>query len=141
LVFGLVSDADVPALSRTAKQSLSARPCDSMHLYQAAFDVSGHAKFLFNAAEAAMVAGDRAQARSHYRRILASFPRFSHRALTARRLAFTEDQIRSDGPGRSCPAKPARCGDAYIDEGETCDDGGRAAGDGCDARCARESGG
>jgi len=32
----------------------------------------------------------------------------------------------------------ARCGDCHVDAGETCDDGNRTPGDGCDATCERE---
>jgi len=33
------------------------------------------------------------------------------------------------------------CGNGAVDDGETCDDGNRTAGDGCDANCQQETGG
>lgn len=53
-----------------------------------------------------------------------------------------------DGPGNSDTApdacrttcRPAACGDAVIDAGETCDDAGTVSCDGCSATCALEVG-
>jgi TonB family protein len=46
-------------------------------------------------------------------------------------------------PGARCPSSildvtPPVCGDGRVEGGEQCDDGGRAAGDGCSASCRRE---
>jgi TonB family protein len=46
-------------------------------------------------------------------------------------------------PGARCESSildvtPPVCGDGRVERGEQCDDGGRAAGDGCSASCRRE---
>lgn len=50
-----------------------------------------------------------------------------------------KDQADSDkdGVGDACPA--AVCGNNVVEEGEACDDGNKADGDGCSASCAVES--
>ena len=54
-------------------------------------------------------------------------------------LATDCDLFDDDATNLSC-ATPNICGDSAILEGETCDDGNRASGDGCDSSCQIESG-
>ena len=44
-------------------------------------------------------------------------------------------------PANACGTCEHRCGDGYVDEGEECDDGNTANGDGCSAFCDIECGG
>jgi MYXO-CTERM domain-containing protein len=47
---------------------------------------------------------------------------------------------RDGGASPSTCSPEAACGDGRVDDGEACDDGGRDPRDGCDARCAEETG-
>ncbi len=52
----------------------------------------------------------------------------------------TDCDLYDDGDANFSCATPNICGDGTILDGETCDDGNRAAGDGCDATCQTETG-
>lgn len=53
---------------------------------------------------------------------------------------ITDCDLYDDGAANFSCATPNICGDGTILDGETCDDGNRTAGDGCDATCQTETG-
>jgi cysteine-rich repeat protein len=93
---------------------------------------------VYNAAEVAYAAGDRARALDLYRAAQARYPDHERKAAIRRRVDEVFASMVRDGPGTSCPLPPA-CGDWFLQPGEACDDGNGVDGDGCDHDCSLTS--
>lgn len=133
------ADGDVPAtlVGEAVQASDAGRYCDALPLFLEVHRRSGSLRALFNAAEVAFAASDRVAAADLYRRIESSstFASFEHRDVVRQRIATVFRETQRSGPGVACPTAVARCGDWIVQQGEQCDDGNAASGDGCDATC------
>lgn len=138
------------ALLGAAVQSLDAADyCGALHYYSALNERWPSARALYNAAEVAYAAGDRARALELYREQQRLYPAFEKKDAVKRRIDEVFRAMVDRGPGVACPQRELDCGDwrvtvasnsaGLLPSGdarpEQCDDGNTVDGDGCDANC------
>jgi len=90
---------------------------------------------VYNAAEVAYAASDRARALDQYRLAQTRYPDHERKTTIRRRVDEVFATMVREGPGMSCPLPPS-CGDWFLQQGERCDDGNAIDGDGCDHDCS-----
>ena len=125
-----------PALVGQAVQASESRDwCGALSAFLALDERWPSPWAVYNAAEVAYAAGDRARALELYRAAQARYPEHERKAAIRRRVDEVFATMVRDGPGTSCPLPPS-CGDWFVQPNEQCDDGNAQDGDGCDHDCS-----
>lgn len=138
LVLAATSDAvDPPAelLGAAVQASEKGDYCAALSSFAALNERWPSSRAIYNAAEVAYAAGDRARALELYREAQRLYPDFEKKDAVQRRANEVFQRMVSSGPGTACPVSAATCGDWRITPGEACDDGNAEDGDGCDGNC------
>ena len=111
------------------------RYCDALRLFVAMHTRWPSARAIYNAAEVAYAAGDRARALDLYRDAQQQYPAFEKKDVVQKRVDEVFKAMVAGGPGTACPIPANTCGDWFVATPEQCDDGNTKDGDGCDGNC------
>ena len=121
------------ALSTAADKAVAdERWCDAAYLFAQLDELAHDPKNVFNAAEVARAANDRARALALYQELLVNDPGFKESQAASQAVDELTAEIAKRGPGTACPAPRAVCGNGVVELGEVCD-----GGEGCSVACAR----
>ena len=115
---------NVEAVRALAKKAVDeGRFCDASFYDAGGFALNGKASALYNAAENAFAAGDLVRALNLYQDVQKrDVDKKIRPAQVSARIAEIVKMLKSTGPGPHCLRPKAVCGNAFVEEGESCDD-------------------